>query len=268
LAHALSGEALGMSELLRMTSVNKSYRRGSQQLNVLRDVSLSLSSNEVLGVIGVRGQGKTTLLRIAAGMESADTGGVVFEDEELAGLSDRDLSRMLGERIAWAGRNGPVMRMRMLDYVAMPLLVAGGIGRRHSRRSVHVQACDALERVGASSCADQYWDELSDWERALVEIAQGIAGSPSLLLVDDVTDALGIRETDEVTALLRTLTRDSPLSVLMAASDAEATLWSDRIMILAAGRLTHGPQASPGNVIEFPDPGLQRRDAQRGGGIS
>jgi ABC-type cobalamin/Fe3+-siderophores transport system ATPase subunit len=254
-----------MSELLELSDVSKRYRRGSQQLNVLREISLTVSAGEVLGLIGVRRQGKTTLLRIAAGIEAADTGSVYFEGQQLASLSDRDLARLLGGRIAWAGRTGPAMRMRIVDYVAMPLLVRRGLRHRRARRNVYVQACDALERVGAADCADQYWEDLSDWERALVEIAQAIAGGPSLLLTDDLTDALGVRETDEITALLRSLARESSLGVLMTASDAQATLWSDQIMVLAGGRLTQGPRSAGGNVIEFPDLGLQRRDVQRGG---
>ena len=152
------------------------------------------------------------------------------------------------------------MRMRMLDYVAMPLLV----GRAKNRRAAYARAHGALERVGAQGCAAAEWQSISDWERALVEIAQAIAAEPRLLLVDDVTDALGIRETDELTALLRELSRETRLGVLMSVSDAQATLWSDRIMTLSGGRLTQGPQAPSGNVIEFPDLGLPRRGAERG----
>jgi ABC-type cobalamin/Fe3+-siderophores transport system ATPase subunit len=260
-----------MSELLRLTDVSKRYKRGSQELQVLRDVSFEMDAGEVVGVIGVRGQGKTTLLRIAAGMESADAGTVCFAGRGLATLADRELSRLLGGEIAWAGRTGPGMRVRLLDYVAMPLLVGPASekagdrrGRRAGRRTVYTRAREALERVGAQGCAEAHWEDISDWERALVEIAQAIAGNPSLLLVDDLTDTLGIRETDELTALLRSLSRDPGMAVLMSASDAQATLWSDRIMILAGGRLTQGPESAAGNVIEFPDPGA-RRDVQRGG---
>lgn len=249
-----------MSELLQLSEVSKRYRRGGQELRVLRDASFELHAGEMISVLGMRGQGKTTLLRIAAGMESADAGTVRFEGRDLAGLSDSELSRLLGSRIAWAGKSGPRMRMRMLDYVAMPLLV----GRSKDKRAVYARAHAALERVGAQGCAAAEWESISDWERALVEIAQAIVGDPQLLLVDDVTDALGIRETDELTALLRELSRDAQLGVLMSVSDAQATLWSDRIMTLSAGQLIQGPQAPSGNVIEFPDRGVQQRDAERG----
>ena len=258
---------------MRLTDVSKRYRRGSQSLRVLEGASLQVGRGEVVCVLGTRGGGKTTLLRIAAGMESADEGTVSFDGRDLAALSDGELSRLLGSQIAWAGKSGPGMRTRMLDYVAMPLLVGHGehtlkgagerMGRRkrwRAKRDVEERAMAALERVGAQGCAGQEWESMSDWERALVELAQAIAGEPALLLVDDVTDALGIRETDELTTLLSSLARESKIGVLMAVSDAQATLLSDRIMTLAGGRLTQGPQSPSGNVIDFPDLALSRRD--------
>lgn len=260
-----------MSELLRLTGVSKRYRRGSRELHVLREVSFAIAEGEVVTLVGVRGQGKTTMLRIAAGMESTDAGTVCFQGQELTGLPDRELSGLLGGQIAWAGTTGPGMRVQLLDYVAMPLLVAGAQGkragrsaRRAARNSVYTRARAALERVGAQGCADAHWEDISDWERALVEIAQGIAANPSLLLVDDLTDTLGMRETEELAVLLRALSSESGTAILMSASDVQAALWSDRIMTLAGGRLHQIPQASTGNVIEFPDVGA-RRDAQRSG---
>jgi putative ABC transport system ATP-binding protein len=252
-----------MSELLALIDVTKSYRRGSQELCVLNHANLGLDAGEVVSVLGMRGGGKTTLLRIAAGMESADEGAVCFAGRDLTALADGDLSRLLGGQIAWAGKSGPGMPMRMLDYVAIPLLVSKDSGHV-GRKAVYARALTALERVGAQDCAEQQWGSLSDWERALVEIAQAIAGDPALLLVDDLTDALGIQETDELTALLRSLSRESKLGVLMSVSDAQATLWSDRILTLTGGKLSQGPERATANVIEFPDLGT-RRDIQRGG---
>jgi putative ABC transport system ATP-binding protein len=274
-----------MSELLRLTDVNKSYPRGSQDLRVLRGANLDVQAGELVSVLGMRGQGKTTLLRIAAGMESADSGLVHFEGEDLASLSDAALSRLLGERIAWAGKRGPRTRVRMFDYVAMPLLARAGSGaqrgswirrllaRRGDRRAVDARALAALERVGASGCAEQHWETMSDWERALVEVAQAIADEPALLVVDDVTDTLGMRETEAFTALLRSLSRESPLGVLMSVSDPQATLLADRTMTLVGGKLTQ-PTRSPlsgrprppaGKLIRLPDPASQPREAGYGG---
>jgi ABC-type cobalamin/Fe3+-siderophores transport system ATPase subunit len=257
-----------VSELLRLSGVSKRYARGRRDVRALTQIDLDLQTGEFACVLGTRRAGKSTLLRIAAGMESPDSGQVRFDGIDLVGLSDARLSRLLGAQIAWAGKSGPGMPMQMLDYVAMPLLAAkrtrGLRGLRAARRDAYARARAALERVGAAACAEQRWESISDWERALAELAQAIAAGPRLLLIDDLTDTLGIRETDELTALVRKLSREMRLAVLMSVSDAPACLWADRVLSLAGGKLTEGPRERGGNVIEFPDPGSIAR-AERGG---
>jgi ABC-type cobalamin/Fe3+-siderophores transport system ATPase subunit len=267
-----------VSDLLRLTGVGKSYRRGSQEMCVLRDASLEVQPGQVVCVLASHGEGKTTLLRIAAGIESADSGLVSFDGRDLAALSDAELSLLLGERIAWVGKQGPRTGVQMFDYIAMPLLARAGtsaaqgnwirrwLGRRAYRRGVDARVRAALERVGAAGCAGQQWHTMSDWERALVELAHAIAAHPDMLLLDDVTDNLGIAETKDFIRLVRAVSDELALGVLMSVSDPHATVLSDRIMRLSGGRLTQGPQRSAtlgpppvgGNVFEFPGAGSER----------
>jgi ABC-type cobalamin/Fe3+-siderophores transport system ATPase subunit len=255
-----------MSALLSLEGVGKRYSRGELSHWLLRRLTLRVSTGEVVSVVAMRGQGKTTLLRIAAGMVAPDEGQVLLTGHNLDGLSDHAHARLLREQIGLAGRLGPGMGVRMLDYVAMRL----SIGRRSRRREVRALALEALERVGAEHSAERHWEELSDWERALVEIAQAIAGAPRLLLIDDLLDGLGMRETDELARLVRALAEDLKIGVLMALSDPEAALCSHRVLSLADGRLTPlSPiaEASPQNfenVIDFPrSPAPHWRDARR-----
>jgi ABC-type cobalamin/Fe3+-siderophores transport system ATPase subunit len=256
-----------VSDLLRLRAVSKRYARGGRNVRVLAEIDLDLQAGEFACVLGSRRAGKSTLLRIAAGMESPDSGQVRFDGIDLVDLSDARLSRLLGAQIAWAGKSGPGMPMQMLDYVAMPLLASRRPrrlrGLRAGRRDAYARARRALDRVGAPHCEHQRWESMSDWERALAELAQAIAAAPRLLLIDDLTDTLGIRETDELTALVRELAREMSLAVLMSVSDAQATLWADRVLCLADGKLTEGPRELGSNVIEFPDPGSIAR-AERG----
>jgi ABC-type lipoprotein export system ATPase subunit len=240
-----------LSALLSLVGVGKRYRRGERVKWLLKDVSLEIAAGEVVSVVAMRSQGKTTLLRLAAGMAVPDEGRVLLGDTDLRGLSDRAQSRLLREQIGWVGRDGPGVGVQMLDYVAMRLT----IGRRHHRREVRLRAMEALEQMGVEQCAEQYWKDLSDWDRALVEIAQAIVGQPRLLLVDDVIDGLGMRETEEVAGLVRGLAESLQMGVLMTASDVEAALLSRRILSLSDGRLTlmseHSESAHE-NVIDFP----------------
>jgi ABC-type lipoprotein export system ATPase subunit len=234
--------------LLSLRSVSKSHWRGAHELKVLTDVSMDMSAGEFIAVWGKRGAGKTTLLKIAAGLEAPDGGVVHFAGRDLADMSESDHALLMREQIGWVRRAGPRSDLSMLDYVALPLLV------KHGQRRARSRAYDALARVGMSECAGQRWDSLSDGERALTSIAHGIVRRPRVLLVDDPTANLGVREREEVNELLRSLTGEEGLAVLMTVPGMPAAMGTDEIKVLSGGRLLEqssepAPQA---NVIDFP----------------
>lgn len=237
-----------MAGLLSLDSVSKSYWRGPHELKVLVDIGLEVQVGELVAVWGKRGAGKTTLLKIAAGLETLDRGTVRFEGDDLAALSEARQARMMRDRIGWVRRTGPRSELRMIDYVALPLLA------EHGRRNAYALAKDALGRLRVSECAEQRWDSLSDGERALIGIARGIVRAPKLLLVDDPTTNLGVREREEIVELLRLLVEEGNLGVLMTVPDMPATMHSHQITALSGGRLLRapGPSGTSDNVINFP----------------
>jgi putative ABC transport system ATP-binding protein len=235
--------------LLSLHAVSKSYWRGATEVRVLDGASLEVPAGELVAVWGKRGAGKTTLLRIAAGFERPDEGTVTFDGEDLSRLSEGAHARLMRECVGWVRRAGPSSDLQMIDYVSLPLLIDSG--QRGARR----QASAALRRVGMSDCAGQRWNSLSDGERALVAIAHGIAREPRLLLVDDPTANLGLREREEVLQLLLSLVEETNLAVLMTVPDMPAAMRSHQLRALSSGRLL-APVAPPpqhdGNVIDFP----------------
>jgi ABC-type cobalamin/Fe3+-siderophores transport system ATPase subunit len=128
----------------------------------------------------------------------------------------------------------------------LPLLI------EYDRRRANARASEALSRVGMLACAGQLWESLSDGERALVAIAHGIARAPRLLLVDDPTANLGLREREEVMALLRELVEETSVAVLMTVPDMPTAMRSHQLRALSGGQLLV-PPASPGpdNVIDL-----------------
>lgn len=243
--------------LLSLDSVSKSYWRGPSEVRVLSDASLEVHAGEFMGVWGRRGAGKTTLLRIAAGLETPDRGTVRFDGEDLSLLSEQGHARLRRDEMGWVRRSGPRSELCILDYVALPLLI------EHGQREANRRADEALRRVGMAECAGQHWESLSDGERALVAIAHGIARRPRLLLIDDPTANLGVREREEIMILLRALVEETKLAVLMTVPDMPTALRSHQLRALSGGRLlTPPPDQQDGddddedNVIDFP--GFQR----------
>ncbi len=240
-----------MDAVLSLRGVWLSYPRGRRHMvRVLADVSLDLGPGEVVAVIAQRAQGKTSLLRVAAGMERPDRGSVQFMGQEVWRLSDRRRSRLLRGQIGLVERAAPLLDVPVLAGVALPLLDARG------RREAYARAREALAYVGATECSRQHWSELADWERALVALAHGIACEPRLLLVDDLTATLGIGERHEISELLGRLASEREIAVLFCADDPGVSSGvADRIASLSGGQLmapSPTPEPEPGNIIDFP----------------
>lgn len=252
-----------MEGSLVLRGVWLSYPRGRRHVvRVLRDVSLEVHPGEVVAVLAQRAQGKTSLLRVAAGMERPDRGTVSFAGEDMWRSQGVRGRRVLRRRHRIRPLSVPIVLIRPVapevdvpvgEGIALPLTGA------HGRRPARELAERALREMGAGECTQRRWDDLSDGERARVAIAQGISRDPKVLLVDDLTATLGLGDTEEIAMLLHSLAAERGLGVLMGVGDARATRWSDRLATLAGGALMLEPSShaqTPAreypNVVEFP----------------
>jgi ABC-type cobalamin/Fe3+-siderophores transport system ATPase subunit len=252
-----------MEGSLVLRGVWLSYPRGRRHVaRVLTDVSLEAHPGEVVTVLAQRAQGKTSLLRIAAGMERPDRGTVSFAGKDMwhsqgvrgrGVLGRRRRARPLSVPIVLVRPVAPEVAVPVEEGIALPLT---GVHRRRAAREL---AERALLEVGAGECAQRRWDDLNDGERARVAIAQGISRDPRILLVDDITATLGLGDTEEIAMLLHSLAAERGLGVLMSVGDARATRWSDRLATLAGGALmlepsshAQAPARAYPNVVEFP----------------
>lgn len=238
-----------MDPLVSLDGVCKSYWRGSHEIVVLADVSLSVHVGEIVAVWGQRGAGKTTLAKVAAGLETPERGTVRFDGQDLADTA-RGLAPLLHDGVGWVQRIGPQtgdFRM-VLDYVALPLL------GKHSPRGARRRASATLKRVGVADCAGERWDGLTDGERTLVAVAHALVREPKLLIADHPTANLNVLQREEVMGLLRLAAEEEDLGILITVPDMPDMAQADRVGSLSDGRLVM-PRGSPqehGTVIDFP----------------
>jgi putative ABC transport system ATP-binding protein len=251
-----------MEGLLSLRGVWLSYPRGRRHVvRVLMDVSLDVHAGEVVAVLAQRAQGKTSLLRVAAGMERPDRGSVLFAGRDIWRAAEgrrhrrrrrESERRSLSVPVALVRPSPPDVDVPVGEGIALPLTGS------HSARRARELARGALEETGAGECASRRWSDLSDGERARVAIAQGISREPKVLLVDDLTATLGLGDTEEVAMLLHELAAARGLGVLVGVGDARATRWSERVATLAGGALMLEPSRpqTPArdypNVVNFP----------------
>ncbi len=236
-----------MDALLSLRNVSLDFSRGRRHVvHVLTNASLDVYPGELVAVLAQRAQGKTTLMRAAAGIDRPASGEVLFKGEDLCRLSDRRLSRLLSSQIAFVEPVGE-LDLPVIAHLAVPLLACW------SKSKAYAQARATLRRVGADEYAEQSWSSLSDSERAVAALAQGLVRLPELLLVDDLMATLGMDATEQIGRMLHTIAHEDRIAILMSASDADATTWFDCVTTLAGGHLLVPPRAPEPehNVIDL-----------------
>lgn len=235
-----------MDALLSLRDVSLSFVRGRRHVvPVFTNLSLDLYAGELVAVLAQRAQGKSALLRVAGGFDRPGRGDVLFRGEDLCRVSDRRRSELLSHYIGFTEPGGPDLELPAVTYVAASMFTT------LAKRAAYDRARVALARVGAGDLAEQEWTSMSDSERALVALAQGIVRKPALLLVDDLTATLGIDAKDSIGRLLRSAAEQDGMAVLMGASHADATTWFDRVATISSGELLLPPPEPNENVIDF-----------------
>jgi ABC-type ATPase involved in cell division len=225
--------------LLSIKHVTKRHGRGRIERLALRDVSLEIEPGEMVAVWGLRRSGRTTLVRIAAGMERPDEGTVFFAGQDLARRRDK----ILGSEIGCAqfhfspGEGGSV-----LDQVADGLL-----SERISIRAARRRAKEALVGVGAEGCAGFSPRELDAGETVRVALARALVVAPRLLVVDEPTNGVDLLDRDPILKLLRSIA-NSGVAVLMTTGDGAALAGVDRVFTLDHGELRGGASQPPASV--------------------
>jgi ABC-type sulfate/molybdate transport systems ATPase subunit len=190
-----------------------------------------------VAVLGQRRAGKTTLLRIAAGIEAPDAGVVRLDGEALDTLSSSARTRRL-RAVGFAPKSWRVARGKpVLDHVALPLLAEG-----RPLVTAHAKAHEALERVGAAHCAGAFTDEMGPADETRAALAQALVRQPRVLLVDEPGVTATPEEREELLRLLRELAGERPqLALLLTARDTAGIAGARRILTLDDGVLRGAP---------------------------
>lgn len=219
--------------VLALKNVERVYRQAEERLEVLKQVSLTINSGELVALVGPSGAGKSTLLHVAGLLEYPDSGDVEINGESCATLSDDARTRLRRTRIGFIYQFHHLLpEFSALENVMIPQMVEG-----NSRKSARNSASELLESVGLTARASHRPAKLSGGEQQRVAIARSLANSPAVLLADEPTGNLDSGTADGVFDLLEELVRKSGLGALVATHNLELARRMDRILRLENGRL-------------------------------
>lgn len=218
--------------ILALERVSKRYRNGRHTIDTLTDVSLGLDRGELVAVWGQRRSGRSTLLRLAGGIEAPDTGTVRFQGRDLAASSHGTLP----DGIAYCAR-----MIRSTDApTVLAQLVIPQLARGLARKTARARAVQALERTGVRGCGGLPPCELDIGDAVRVNIARALTGDPIVLLIDEPTSGVDLLERNGVLDLLRSLAREDGIAILACVGESAGLFAIDRGLTLSEGEL-HGP---------------------------
>lgn len=217
--------------MLELNAVYKSFDDGEKELKVLQGASLSLARGESLALLGASGNGKSTLLQIAAGLEPPDSGDIIILGRSLTSMGERDLA---------------LLRRKHLGFVFQQFNLLPGLNvkdnvlfqRRLNQQGENDEWTDEIiDVLGLAPLLRRPVEVLSSGQQQRVAIARALAHKPQLLFADEPTGNLHDSLSLEVMALMVKLVTESACSLLMVTHNLEMAAFTDRKLLLEDGQL-------------------------------
>lgn len=219
--------------LVRVSNVEKSFRRGSEDIHVLSGMNFEVPQGDFVALMGPSGSGKSTLLNLIGGLDRPTTGSVVIGSDRIDQMSDRQLAAWRARHVGFVFQFYNLMPvLTAARNVELPLLLTHLSG---AQRKKHVET--ALNVVGLSHRLHHYPRTLSGGEQQRVGIARAIATDPTLLLCDEPTGDLDRKSGDEILTLLQALNKDHGKTIIMVTHDPHASARASRTVYLEKGQL-------------------------------
>jgi putative ABC transport system ATP-binding protein len=221
-----------MEPVVSLRDVRKSYRMGSENLQVLKGISLDIKRGEFITIMGPSGSGKSTLMNLIGLLDRPDSGRLVINDRDTGRLSDVELSHLRGKEIGFVFQTfNLVARMTALKNVELPMIFQG---KPQAYRSAIAKKY--LEEVGLGDRLAHRPNELSGGQRQRVAIARALVNDPSILLADEPTGNLDARTGDEIMRLFVELNRKGR-TIVMVTHNPEVARFSQRTIRLKDGAI-------------------------------
>jgi len=227
--------------LIKTTNLSFAYDRES----VLKNISISINSGEILGVIGPNGSGKSTLLKALAGINKCNSKCIFYKNEDIDSMKKKEIASL----VSWIPQENPmVFAFNVIDVVLMgrhPYMSPLSFENDEDYKIAH----DAMGKTDTSHFAQRLFNNLSSGERQRVLIASAIAQEPEIMLLDEPTSALDIKYQLQILMILKHLNELKKMSIVLALHDLHlASRFCKRLLLINNGEII--ADGSPANVIK------------------
>ncbi|UJF36350.1 ABC transporter ATP-binding protein [Paenibacillus hexagrammi] len=197
--------------MIELTDIKKVYKRGEEELHILKGISLSVQVGDFVAIIGPSGSGKSTLMNTIGLLDIPTSGSYLLDGVATQNLTDNQLAELRNQKIGFIFQQFNLLpRLTAMENVELPMIYAG-IGKKERRERGH----EMLQLLGMGERGHHKPSELSGGQQQRVAIARALAISPSLILADEPTGALDSRTGEEVLELILKLNQQGNTIVLI-----------------------------------------------------
>jgi putative ABC transport system ATP-binding protein len=226
--------------ILRVRGVHKYFTRGSEQIDVLKDLSLDVLPAEFVGLMGPSGSGKTTLLNLIAGLDRPSEGEVRIGGQVISRMSESELARWRTKHVGFIFQFYHLLPvLTAYENVELPLLLLPLSAAERKR-----QVLTALDLVGLSDRLYHRPGQLSGGQQQRVGIARAIVTDPTLIVADEPTGDLDSKSAEDILDLICEIQRELKKTILMVTHDPRAARRAGRVLHLEKGQLVEGAAAA------------------------
>ena len=234
-----------MSEFVTLKDVRKIYKMGEVEIMAAAGIDFEIKKGEFAVVVGPSGAGKTTVLNILGGMDTATSGQVLVDGQDIATYSTKQLTAYRRDDIGFVFQfYNLIPNLTALENVELALQICKD----------PMDAQEVLEEVGLGERLDNFPAQLSGGEQQRVSIARALAKNPKLLLCDEPTGALDYNTGKSILKLLQDTCRNSGMTVILITHNSAIAPMADRVINIKHGRvdkIIQNPQPVPVETIEW-----------------
>lgn len=234
-----------MSEFVELRSVSKIYRMGEVKITAVDRMSFTISKGQFVVIVGPSGAGKTTVLNILGGMDSASSGHIFVDGEDISAFDSRGLARYRREDIGFVFQfYNLVQNLTALENVELAVEICRD----------HLNSREVLADVGLSERADNFPAQLSGGEQQRVSIARALAKNPKLLLCDEPTGALDYETGKSILGLLHRMCRERGMTVVVITHNSAIAEMADKVIHIRNGGVSReeiNEQPLPAEELEW-----------------
>jgi len=220
-----------MANLIEAIQVHKSFKTEAGQLNILRDINLTIAEGEMLGIVGVSGAGKSTLLHILGALDKPSSGKVLFQEKDVFSLDDAKLAEFRNSSIGFVFQFHHLLpEFNSLENVMLPGLISN-----RPYGETEIRAKQLLEELGLSKRLKHRPGELSGGEQQRVAVARALLQNPRVVLADEPTGNLDTTTGNSLFDLFIELNRKNRTTFVIVTHNKTLSDHCHRVLEMADG---------------------------------